>query len=91
MSVYLIPLQSALLLFPFLAAMITLPYIIIQYRKYGSILPIRVLIVYSFIFYLLCAYFLVLLPLPPMEEADCAADSICLFKRVHHEQLPNLE
>ena len=53
MSVYLIPLQSALLLFPFLAAMITLPYIIIQYRKYGSILPIRVLIVYSFIFYLL--------------------------------------
>ena len=68
MSVYLIPLQSALLLFPFLAAMITLPYIIIQYRKYGSILPIRVLIVYSFIFYLLCAYFLVLLPLPPMEE-----------------------
>lgn len=55
MSVYLIPLQSALLLFPFLAAMITLPYIIIQYRKYGSILPIRVLIVYSFIFYLLCA------------------------------------
>ena len=36
MSVYLIPLQSALLLFPFLAAIITLPYIIIQYRKYGS-------------------------------------------------------
>ncbi|MFQ7537895.1 MAG: VanZ family protein [Clostridium sp.] len=68
MSVYLIPLQSALLLFPFLAAIITLPYIIIQYRKYGSILPIRVLIVYSFIFYLLCAYFLVILPLPPIEE-----------------------
>lgn len=68
MSVYLIPLQSALLLFPFLAAMITLPYIIMQYRKYGSILPIRVLIVYSFIFYLLCAYFLIVLPLPPIEE-----------------------
>ena len=68
MSVYLIPLQSALLLFPFLAAMITLPYSIMQYRKYGSILPIRVLIVYSFIFYLLCAYFLVVLPLPPIEE-----------------------
>lgn len=68
MSVYLIPLQSALLLFPFLAAMITLPYIIMEYRKYGSILPIRVLIVYSFIFYLLCAYFLVVLPLPPIEE-----------------------
>lgn len=68
MSAYLIPLQTALLLFPFLAAVITLPYSILQYRKYGSILPIRVLIVYSFIFYLLCAYFLVLLPLPSIEE-----------------------
>lgn len=68
MSVYLIPIQTALLLFPFLAAVITLPYSIVQYRKYGSVLPIRVLLVYSFIFYLLCAYFLVILPLPPIEE-----------------------
>lgn len=68
MSAYLIPIQTALLLFPFLAVIITLPYIIMQYRTYGSILPIRVLIVYSFIFYLLCAYFLVFLPLPPIEE-----------------------
>ena len=67
MSVYLIPIQTALLLFPFLAAVITLPYSIVQYRKYGSVLPIRVLLVYSFIFYLLCAYFLVILPLPPIE------------------------
>lgn len=68
MSVYLIPITAALFIFPFLAALFTIPYIIMQYRRYGSILFLRVLIVYSFIFYLLCAYFLVSLPLPPIEE-----------------------
>ncbi|MEG2801868.1 MAG: VanZ family protein [Longicatena sp.] len=68
MSAYLIPIETALLTFPILAAIITIPYIIHQFRTYGSILPMRVLIIYSFIFYLLCAYFLVILPLPPIEE-----------------------
>lgn len=68
MSTYLIPIESALLLFPFLAAVITIPYILKQYHTYGSLLPLRIVIVYSFIFYLLCAYFLVILPLPPVEE-----------------------
>ena len=70
MSVYLIPITAAMLIFPFLAALFTIPYIIAQYRRYGSILFLRVLIIYSFIFYLLCAYFLVSLPLPPIEEVQ---------------------
>ena len=70
MSVYLIPITAAMLIFPFLAALFTIPYIIVQYRRYGSILFLRVLIIYSFIFYLLCAYFLVSLPLPPIEEVQ---------------------
>ena len=68
MSVYLIPIETAMLLFPILAAIFTIPYSIVQYRRYGSISPFRVIIIYSFIFYLLCAYFLVILPLPPIEE-----------------------
>lgn len=68
MQVYLIPIQSAVLCFPFLAAVLTLPYAFRQYRKFGSIMMLRVAIVYSFVFYLLCAYFLVILPLPPIEE-----------------------
>lgn len=68
MSVYLIPIQAAILLFPILAALFTIPYVIHQYRKYGSVIMLRVGIVYSFIFYLLCAYFLVILPLPPIED-----------------------
>lgn len=68
MSAYLLPIEAAIILFPMLAGFITLPYIIHQYRKYGSILFLRVAIVYSFVFYLLCSYFLVNLPLPPIEE-----------------------
>ncbi|MEG0735681.1 MAG: VanZ family protein [Longicatena sp.] len=68
MSTYLIPIETAILTFPIIAAIMTIPYILVQYRKYGSILPLRVAIVYSFVFYLLVAYFLVILPLPPIEE-----------------------
>ena len=45
------------------------PYLIYQYRKFGSVPWLRTFIVYSFVFYLLCAYFLVLLPLPENRSA----------------------
>ncbi len=64
MSVYLIPIKYALLIFPFLAILITIPYILKQYHKYGSIHKLRVLIVYSFVLYLLNVFFLVIMPLP---------------------------
>lgn len=64
MSIYLIPIKTAMIFFPLLAALFTLPYVIAQYRKYGSILILRTAIVYSFIFYMLCAYLLTMLPLP---------------------------
>lgn len=68
MSAYLIPIQTALTVFPLLAVILTIPYIIHQYRTYGATLPLRILIVFSFIFYLLCCYFLISLPLPPIDE-----------------------
>lgn len=68
MTIYLIPIKTALLLFPILALIITIPFIIKQYRSYGSILVLRAIIIYSFVFYLLCAYFLTMLPLPPIDE-----------------------
>lgn len=64
MSVYLYPIREALLTFPVVGAIFTLPYVIHQYRKYGSLLFLRIIIVYSFILYLMAAYFLVILPLP---------------------------
>ncbi len=68
MNSYVYAIKAAVILFPFLAVLITLPYMISQYRKYGSILFLRTIVIYSFILYLLVIYFLVILPLPPIEE-----------------------
>lgn len=69
MNVYLSNIFLAVLSFPLIAFFITVPYMIYQYRKFGSIPWLRTLVVYSFVFYLLCAYFLVLLPLPEDRTA----------------------
>ena len=69
MNVYVSNILFAALSFPLIAFFITLPYMIYQYRRFGSIPWLRTLVVYSFAFYLLCAYFLVLLPLPEDRSA----------------------
>lgn len=58
----------SVVIFPLLAFLITLPYIIYNYNKYGSILFIRTFLIYIFVFYLLSAYFLIILPLPSINE-----------------------
>ncbi|KAF1301486.1 VanZ family protein [Enterococcus saccharolyticus] len=68
MSAYIEPIKTAMLIFPFLALAISSIFFIIQYRRYGRFIFYRALILYSFIFYLLCAYLLVILPLPPISE-----------------------
>ncbi|WP_291290039.1 VanZ family protein [Enorma sp.] len=56
--------RVAVLLFPLFSALLSLPYAIYQYRRYGSISAWKTFLVASFIFYLMCAYFMVILPLP---------------------------
>jgi len=68
MSAYSEPIKTAIFLFPFLALAISGIFLIYEYRKYGTFLLRRAIILYSFVFYLLCAYFLVILPLPPRSE-----------------------
>lgn len=70
LSAYTLPIKFACLVFPVLAAFFTIPYAIYQYRKYGSLLVLRIVIVYSFILYMTCAYFLTMLPLPPIAEVS---------------------
>lgn len=65
---YLEPILQACLVFPIIAALFTLPFLIVNYRKYGGIAMARVLVVYSFILYELCALLLTVLPLPSREE-----------------------
>lgn len=58
------------LTFPLVAAVITLPYLIWQYRRYGRVPAWKSLCVYLFVFYLICAYYMVILPLPADRHAD---------------------
>ena len=68
MKTYLQPIFYAILIFPLFAILFTLPYIVFEYRKFGSISILRTAIVYSFILYLITMYFLVILPLPSIQE-----------------------
>lgn len=65
---YLESIKTAVIVFPIIAFLFTIPFILHQYHKYGSINKLRVFIIYSFILYLLVMYFLVILPLPSREE-----------------------
>ena len=62
--VYINDVITGLLVFPFIAAVFTFPYVMVQYHRYGSVSKYRTLIIYSFILYMLIAYFMVILPLP---------------------------
>lgn len=68
MDSYLFPIKEAFLFFPLLAFIITIPYMIFEYRKYGSIHKFRTLLIYGLVLYLTTAYFLIILPLPSFEE-----------------------
>lgn len=68
MGGYLDIIKESIFAFPLIALLFTLPYIIYNYNKYGSLWSVRIVIIYSFILYLMTAYFLVILPLPSFSE-----------------------
>lgn len=70
MQVYTVAIKAGIVLFPIIAFIITIPYMIRQYRKYGSVLLFRSLIVYSFILYIMTAFFLVIMPLPKIGYVE---------------------
>ena len=67
MNAYSIPIQFAIITFPFIAFILTIPFLIYHYRKYGAIPILKSIIFYSFILYLITAYYMVILPLPSIE------------------------
>ena len=68
MTTYLFPIKMAILFFPILALLATIPFAIYNYRKYGYVNKMRLLISFSLIFYLISAYYLVILPLPENRD-----------------------
>lgn len=67
MSSYIEPIKVATLVFPFLALVLAIPFFIREYRRFGRFPLSQGVILYSFVYYLLCAYFLVILPLPARD------------------------
>lgn len=67
MASYVAPIQTALVVFPILLFLVFVPVLIYQYRKNGAFLTMKAVILYSFLFYLVCAYFMTILPLPDRE------------------------
>ncbi|NLY62407.1 MAG: hypothetical protein GX074_00900 [Erysipelothrix sp.] len=57
--------RMALFIFPFVAAIFLIPYLIYQYQRHGSLVLFKAFVTYAFIYYLINACFLVMLPLYP--------------------------
>ncbi len=69
MDTYLETIRAAFFFFPFIAFFLSIPFILWQYHKLGSISFLKSVIFYCFLLlYLTCAYLLVILPLPKVEE-----------------------
>lgn len=68
MATYAHVIVQAFIFFPLVAALVTVPYALYNYRRYGSALGLKTLIFYSFVLYMLCVAFLVILPLPSRES-----------------------
>lgn len=68
------PLGTAAALFPLVALVLLVPFAVLHYHRHGHVHPWRALVTYGFVFYLIAATFLVLLPLPDRPSgADTAA------------------
>lgn len=67
MYAYVFPIEIAVLTVVFLIYLAFIPYCIIQYRKHGFVSKYRSFIHVAFVFYLISAFYLVILPLPDIN------------------------
>lgn len=68
METYLIPIQSAIFVFIVLVNFVAIPLLFWEYHKKGALTILKGMVIYSFIFYLITAFFMTLLPLPSKES-----------------------
>lgn len=83
MSQYLIPIEYAVFAFPIIAFLFTFPYMFVQYFKFGSIVFLKTLIVYTFILYCINIFFLVIMPLPSISEVANYTSETLQLKPFH--------
>ncbi|PZM64334.1 VanZ family protein [Paenibacillus dendritiformis] len=80
MNAYLFPIKIALITFPIAAFFLTLPFLIVQYRKYGYVNKVRSFVLYSMLLYFISAYYLVILPLPANRD-NCVPGGSGVFSQ----------
>ncbi len=64
-------LRIALILFPFMVIPIGIGTTVMQYQRFGQVVLWRTVVIYAFAFFVLAAYALTLLPLPPITPDFC--------------------
>ncbi|MCQ8189256.1 VanZ family protein [Streptomyces rugosispiralis] len=70
-TAYLLPIKTAAALFPLLALVLLLPTAVLLYRRHGVMSPGRTLSLYGFLYYLLTAYCMTIVPLPKQTADMC--------------------
>lgn len=68
LSNYSFPIITAICVFPTIVCLMTVPFLVWNYRKYNGLSIMRTTVIFSFVFYMMCAFFLTLLPLPTIDE-----------------------
>src|SRR5699024_12509478 len=66
--------QAAFVIFILVGLVLMIPWLMYSYRKYGYLSVWASIVTYSFVFYMLAALFLVLLPLPSTRDT-CSLQS----------------
>ena len=72
---YLLPVRTAVTMFPLLALLVMLPVAVISYRRRGRAGGWTALVFYCFLFYLLAAFLQTVIPLPADPTGYCATTS----------------
>lgn len=80
-TAYVLPIKTAAALFPLLALLLLLPTAVALYRRHGVMSPGRTLSLYGFLYYLLTAYCMTIVPLPKQTADMCRR-----FAMVAHPQ-----
>jgi glycopeptide antibiotics resistance protein len=76
---YISSIRFIVVIFPFLALLLLLPFLIRQYHRYGAISGWLVGVNYAFVFYILCTYALTILPLPTIEQVKAMTGPVANF------------
>lgn len=72
---YLIPIEDAAIVLILLAILLLIPICVVHYQRFGYLRPTRAIVFYSFLLYVFCAVFLIILPLTELTADFCEGRS----------------